>query len=130
MSKSVTSFGDFVRYLRERRDLSLRELGRLADIDHAYIHRLESGEKESPSDEIVSALRRALKVSPTEAALLSGLRARAAPSSLVELLLGPEGESYTDLFDAALSMSFRGVRPESSNDWKKFLDKLRAFQSA
>ena len=40
-----SALGFLIRFLREQRGLSLRELGRLAGVDHAYIHRLETGEK-------------------------------------------------------------------------------------
>ena len=38
------SFGHTLRKFRAARDLSLREFGKLCDIDHAYIHCLERGE--------------------------------------------------------------------------------------
>ena len=43
------SFGYALRKFREGRGLSLRELGTLCGIDHAYIHRLEKDEKTAPS---------------------------------------------------------------------------------
>ena len=45
MPPQQTSFGILLARLRERRDLSLRELGLISGVDHAYIHRLETGEK-------------------------------------------------------------------------------------
>ena len=51
-----SGFGVLVQKLRESRGLSLRELMQLADIDHAYIYRLETGDKESPSEEVVTKL--------------------------------------------------------------------------
>ena len=38
-----------------------RELGQLADIDHTYIYRLETGEKQSPSDDLLARLLRVSK---------------------------------------------------------------------
>ena len=46
-----SGLGLLLRKLRETRDLSSRELGQLADIDHTYVYRLETGEKQSPSEE-------------------------------------------------------------------------------
>ena len=60
------AFGLLLQRLREGRGLSLRELGQLADIDHAYIYRLETGDKESPSEEVLSKLLRALKAAKRE----------------------------------------------------------------
>src|SRR5205823_3947672 len=48
------AFGLLLESLREERGLSLRELGQLADIDHAYIYRLEAGDKESPSEDALA----------------------------------------------------------------------------
>ena len=38
-------FGGYIGRLRNEKGLSFRQLGQLAEIDHAYIHRLEGGEK-------------------------------------------------------------------------------------
>ncbi|HXJ57708.1 MAG TPA: helix-turn-helix transcriptional regulator [Verrucomicrobiae bacterium] len=70
------SAGDILRSSRERRGLSLRELGRLAGIDHAYIHRLETGAKEAPSDQVIMKLARALKMPPATVYLLLTVRWR------------------------------------------------------
>lgn len=59
-----TGLGLALRTLRERRTLTLRELSQLADVDHAYVHRLETGEKTSPSSEVMAKLLKVLK--PTE----------------------------------------------------------------
>ena len=53
-------FGLCLKELRLRANLSLRELGRLAEIDHAYLHRLETGAKHHPSDDLVRRLHRTL----------------------------------------------------------------------
>ena len=72
-----TALGFLLENLREERGLSLRELALLADIDHAYIYRLETGAKESPSDEVLSKLTRALKAPRREADMLRYLAAHA-----------------------------------------------------
>ncbi len=48
----------------------MRESAQLADIDHAYIYRLEAGEKESPSEEVLTKLARALKAGKRGAEML------------------------------------------------------------
>ena len=55
------ALGFLLRNLREERGLSLRELAQLADIDHAYVYRLETGAKESPSEEVLSKLNPSLE---------------------------------------------------------------------
>src|SRR5438477_12283177 len=56
------AFSTALTKLRERRTLSGREFSKLADVDHAYESRLESGEKENPSDETIDKLLRGLKL--------------------------------------------------------------------
>ena len=45
-------FGGYIGRLRNERGLSFCQLGQLADIDQAYIHRLEGGEKKDPSSDL------------------------------------------------------------------------------
>ena len=59
-----------MRMLRERRGLSLRELGTLADTDHAYIAKIERGDKEAPPEDTFARLARSLKPSAHELSLL------------------------------------------------------------
>ena len=47
------ALGLMLQHLREKRGLKLRELAQLANVDHAYIYRLETGAKERPSDEVL-----------------------------------------------------------------------------
>lgn len=54
-------FGALLKALRQARGLSLRELGALARTDHAYLYRLETGAKDTPSASMVAAIMRALK---------------------------------------------------------------------
>ena len=54
-----TALGFLLRDLREERNFPYGKLAQLADVDHAYIYRLETGDKESPSDEVLSKLDRA-----------------------------------------------------------------------
>lgn len=55
-----SALGRWLRVLREARGLSLREISQRSDVDHAYIHRLETGAKESPSDDVIGKLAAAL----------------------------------------------------------------------
>ena len=64
------ALGLLLQHLREERGLSLRDLAKLAEIDHAYIYRLEAGDKEAPSDEALTKLIRALKPGKREADML------------------------------------------------------------
>jgi len=54
-------FGFCLKELRQRAQLSLRQLGKLVETDHAYLHRLEHGVKTNPSEELVKRLHRCLR---------------------------------------------------------------------
>ena len=109
------AFGVLLQRLREQRRLSLRELGQLAEIDHAYIYRLEGGEKESPSEEALAKLIRALKAPRRENDMLRYLatHSQVDPGLVEHVFTDPS--VTTDEFYAAASMAFRGTgRPEYS----------------
>ncbi|BAR63594.1 transcriptional regulator with XRE-family HTH domain [Bradyrhizobium huanghuaihaiense] len=55
-----TALGTWLKDLRNRRGLSLRDLAERSSVDHAYIYRLETGAKEAPSDVVVEKLLSAL----------------------------------------------------------------------
>lgn len=65
------TLGQLLSYYREERGFSLRELATLSGISHAYIHRLENGEKEYPSQKTLKALTKALKLDKCQADTLS-----------------------------------------------------------
>jgi transcriptional regulator with XRE-family HTH domain len=110
---SQTGLGVALKTLRERRTLSLREIGQLSSVDHAYVHRLESGEKANPSSDLVEKLLKVLKPSARDAALVMWLvdHAEAEPR-LVEFVLNDPSISI-DIFSAAAGVRHRGnTRPD------------------
>lgn len=116
------AFGVLLRTLREERGLSPRELARLAEIDHAYIYRLETGEKESPSEEVLAKLLRALKAGKREVEMLRYLAAhRETDPALVKHVLG-DASVTSDEFAAAAGAAYRGsARP----DYGKLIERIR-----
>jgi hypothetical protein len=82
-------------------------------IDHAYIYRLETGEKESPSEEVVAALVRVLKPDGRVAAILRFLATNPKTDwNLVEKAVMNPKFGAKDLGIAA-QVRFRGAaRPE------------------
>lgn len=118
------SFGYALRKFREGRGLSLRELGTLCGIDHAYIHRLEKDEKTAPSAEVIEALARNLKLNPRRARMLGFLVGKNADEPLVDLFLEEE-ERPIDVFELLVQMSFRGKRPSDRDSWKKWADRMQ-----
>ena len=117
------SFGYALRIFREDRGLSLREFSKLCEIDHAYIHRLEKDEKNAPSDQVIEALIRALKLSPRRANLLRLLVGKTVNEQLVDVFIEDEDRPL-DLLEPAFQMSFRGKRPESKEEWRKLVNRL------
>ena len=116
------AFGLLLQRLREERRLSLRELGQLAEIDHAYIYRLESGEKESPSEEALTKLVRAVKAAKREAEMFRYLAEHTqVDPGLVEYTL-TDSTITIEEFSAAAGMAFRGTgRPE----YPKLIERIR-----
>lgn len=121
---SAPALGSVLRALREKRGLSLRELGHLSEVDHAYIHRLETGAKESPSEEVLGKLARALKAEKREGQILRYLADHPeTDAGLVMHVLDDQGVTYAE-FTGAASMAFRGGgRP----DYKKMIERVRRF---
>ena len=116
------AFGLLLQRLREERRLSLRELGQLAEIDHAYIYRLENGQKESPSEEALTKLIRALKAPKREVEMLRYLATHAqVDPGLVEHALTDTTITIEE-FSAAAGIAFRGTgRPDPA----KLVERIR-----
>ncbi|HYC97071.1 helix-turn-helix transcriptional regulator [Brevundimonas sp.] len=68
-----SALGRWLRAMRDARDLSLRDVAQRSGVDHAYIYRLETGAKESPSDDVIDKLTTALGSAPRDAEILKFL---------------------------------------------------------
>lgn len=60
------TFGALIRHLRTKKGFSLRDLEKVTGVSSAYIHRIEKGERKSPSLRIVDKLAEALDIPRTE----------------------------------------------------------------
>ena len=108
-----TGLGIALRKLRERRTLSLREVSQLSDVDHAYVHRLETGEKTSPSEELIGKLFKVLKPTEREAGIVKWLAEH--PEADTELVSFALDDDTIDLetFTMAAGVRHRGTtRPD------------------
>lgn len=108
-----TGLGVALKTLRERNGMSLREIGQRSSTDHAYIHRLETGEKTSPSSELVARLLAVLRPSERDAGIVYWLMDHPeADVNLVDHAM-QDGDVSLEVFSAAAGMKHRGtVRPD------------------
>lgn len=112
---SESGLGVALRTLRERRTLSVREIGKLAEVDHAYIYRLETGEKANPSIDLLTKLLKVLKAEEREALIVRWLATHEARSDLVALAL-EDPSIGIELFTMAAGATHRGGgRPEAAD---------------
>jgi|SRR5215471_3641019 len=61
-----SSLAEYLRAERERAGLSLRQLAKLAGLHYSYLARLESGENDHPSPEVVQHIADVLELDPTD----------------------------------------------------------------
>ena len=120
------SFGYVLRKFREESNLSLRDLGKLCEVDHAYIHRLERDEKTAPSQQVVNSFVRALNLSPRQAQLLRLLVGKTVNEQLINVFIEDKNR-FLDLLEPAYQMSFRGKRPETKDEWRQHINRLAAL---
>ena len=66
------NFGKFLKTLRERRNMSLRDVQRQSGVSNAYIAQLEKGDRPAPSPDILKKLARAYNVTVRELLLRAG----------------------------------------------------------
>ena len=106
-----SGLGLMLRKLREARDLSSRELGQLAEIDHTYIYRLETGEKQSPSEELLARLLRVLKAKAREVEMAQFMLNNDVNPDWVEHVLATD--MTAEMFEMGATMRHRGSgRPD------------------
>ena len=123
-----SAFGIVLRGLREGRGLSLREASQLAEIDHAYLYRLETGDKLAPSDEALAKLYRALKPTKRQERILRFLVGRDVSLDLVDASIIDDIDVAVEDFESAAQMSFRGKKPTSPSEWRRVIDKVRELR--
>ncbi|MBT8499719.1 DNA-binding protein [Pantoea agglomerans] len=110
----------FIATMRERKQLSFRELEKKSgDIDHAYIWRLEKGDRAAPSEDVISRLSHALELNERERNIFKLLSNSVnIENTLYSLMLSRLDIPWEDFEDVA-TMSFRGERPDTEEAWLK-----------
>lgn len=110
----------FIATMRERNQLSFRELEKKSgDIDHAYIWRLEKGDRAAPSADVIDRLSNALELNERERNIFKLLsNSVTIENTLYSLMLSRLDIDWEDFEDVA-TMSFRGERPDTEEAWLK-----------
>ena len=98
----------------------------LCGIDYSYINRLERNEKFAPSEDVVEAFIRTLKLTSRNAKLLRLLVGESVNPKLIDVFIEDE-DRPVELFMPLARMSFRGKRPATHNDWRSKADLLEEF---
>jgi transcriptional regulator with XRE-family HTH domain len=120
-----TALGTWLKDLRERRSMSLREVAERSRVDHAYIYRLETGTKEAPSEEVVDKLISALSPPERDAEILRFLVDHTnLDVKLVEFVRGDPSITF-DQFHMLTTVVNRGARP----DYATSLARIRKFMT-
>jgi transcriptional regulator with XRE-family HTH domain len=118
-----SALGIWLKGLRDRRGMSLREVAEHSSVDHAYIYRLETGAKEAPSDEVVDKLISALTPLKRDAELCRFLVNHAnIDAKLIEFVRADPDISF-DEFHMLTTVVNRGARP----DYATSLARIRKF---
>jgi transcriptional regulator with XRE-family HTH domain len=122
----ANGLGTAITKLREKRTLSIRELSTLAGVDHAYVYRLESGEKTNPSEDAVERLLKGLRPAEREAKMLRWLAEYPdTDAKLVLYVLEDTSVSFEE-FTAAAATVHRGLaRPDPA----KLIERIKRILS-
>lgn len=112
------TLADFIKWARERRELKHRDLAK--NLDHAYIWRLEKGDKDKPSKATIAKLATTLQLNERERQVFSILAEREIDDILYNIMLSRRDIGWPHLEPVA-TMSFRGQRPSSEEDWLKLI---------
>ncbi|MDF1896685.1 helix-turn-helix domain-containing protein [Rahnella contaminans] len=116
----------FIATMRERKQLSFRDLEKKSgDIDHAYIWRLEKGDRAAPSEDVILRLSHALELNERERNIFKLLSNSVnIENTLYSLMLSRLDIPWEDFEDVA-TMSFRGERPNTEEAWLKRIELIQ-----
>lgn len=119
------NFGEFLKQARESRRLKFRELESAAeDLDHAYIWRLEKGDRSKPSPDTIEKLANALNLDQRERDIFA-LLARSEIDDTLYLIMTQRRDIDWHYLEPVATMSFRGKRPSSEADWLQIIDRVK-----
>ncbi|MBT9446693.1 MAG: helix-turn-helix domain-containing protein [Hyphomonadaceae bacterium] len=106
-----SALGRWLRRLREARSLSLREVALRSEVDHAYIHRLETGAKEAPSEDVIGKLAAALVPEKRESDILRFLASHPSVDPELADFAAKDLSVSPEEFHMLTTVVNRGARP-------------------
>lgn len=117
-------FARALAHYREREGLSQNALGHLADVNPSYVHRLEAGERSTPTRQIVTALAQALDLTLPERDHLFAAAGYLASPHRLDMLHDPTIEAVLGvLCDKRLPAEereeFRAVIESIAERWRR-----------
>ncbi|MFA7946212.1 helix-turn-helix domain-containing protein [Pseudomonas brenneri] len=116
----------FIASMRERKELSFRDLEKRAgDLDHAYIWRLEKGDRAAPSEDVVVRLSHALELDNRESDVFRLLAKSVTVENALYLLMLERKDIPWEDFEDVATMSFRGERPNTKEAWIKRIELIQ-----
>lgn len=118
-----SALGRWLRVLRDGRSLSLREVAQRSEVDHAYIHRLETGAKEAPSDEVINKLINALSPSARDVEILRFLSSHPSIDAELADFAAKDSSVTPEEFHMLTTVVSRGARP----NYAVSLERIRRF---
>ena len=123
---SESALGNWLKALRDDRSWSLREAAQRAEVDHAYVYRLETGAKESPSEDVLDKLIRALTPSARDTEILRLL----ATHPNVDPALADFARNNPTVSPQELHILTTVVNRGARADYTLSLERIRRFMSA
>jgi transcriptional regulator with XRE-family HTH domain len=118
-----SALGVWLKALRGGR--SLRTVAERSEVDHAYIYRLETGAKESPSAEVLDKLIAGLTPSERNAEILRFLASHPNVDPGLAEFAQADDEVTAEEFHMLTTVVNRGARP----DYATSLARIRRFMS-
>lgn len=119
------TLAEFIKQQRARRGLNFRELESAAEeLDHAYIWRLEKGDRSSPSSDTINKLAKALSLDERERQVFA-LLARSEIDDTLYLIMMSRRDIDWEHLEPVATMSFRGQRPSSESDWLRMIERVQ-----
>ncbi|TPG42675.1 XRE family transcriptional regulator [Sphingomonas koreensis] len=120
-----SALGSWLKALREDRGWSLREAAQRAEVDHAYVYRLETGAKEAPSEDVLDKLVRALTPSARDIDILRLLAAHPNVDPTLADFARNDPTISPQEFHMLTTVVNRGVRA----DYTLSLQRIRRFMT-